>query len=339
MLSVGSNLLSPTDELKRVKVDYLYHSLRNPKPEILSKIKQLRIIRNLDLKQYSNLKRQLPYVVCSTFNPPFRRTENFAYTDCFIVDIDHISDKGLDIQKVRNIIQNDKRVVLCFVSPGEDGLKILFQLKDRCYDAGIYSLFYKVFVKEFSLQYNLEQVLDGKTNDVCRACFVSVDKDAYYNPDAEKIDIKAYIDNESNANALYELKYSLEQDIKNESLNKDVDKDPDSDVILKIKSLLHPQVSKGIKPEPYVPHQLDEIIDSLRAYVESTGVHLYEIKNIQYGKKLRFKMNLKMAEINLFYGKNGFTAVQSPRCGTSADFNKLMKDLVDSFIYSLVNYG
>ena len=38
MLSLGSNLISQADALKKVKVDFLYHSLRKPKPDISSKI-------------------------------------------------------------------------------------------------------------------------------------------------------------------------------------------------------------------------------------------------------------------------------------------------------------
>lgn len=80
---------------KKVTVEYLYYSLRNPKPDVEARIRQLRIIRDLDKKQYSLLKRQLPYVVCGMFNPPYRKTENFAYTEYFIVDIDHFQRKVL----------------------------------------------------------------------------------------------------------------------------------------------------------------------------------------------------------------------------------------------------
>ena len=86
------------------------------------------------------------------------------------------------------------RVVLSFLSPSEDGLKVFFKLKERCYDSGLYSLFYKAFLLEFSKQYVLHQVIDTRTSDVTRACFVSVDPDAYYNPDAVQVDIRAFID-------------------------------------------------------------------------------------------------------------------------------------------------
>lgn len=320
--------------MRKIDVDYLYRSLRNPFSDIANQVNQLRIIRNLDAKQYTILKRQLPYIVCAMFNPPYRKTENFAYTEYFIIDIDHICDKGFDLLKVKQDICIDERVFMCFVSPSEDGLKVMFKLKERCYDSGIYSLFYKTFLREFSLKYNLEQVIDGRVSDVCRACFISIDEDVFYNPIAQTIDINDYlpIDNPS---VLIELNHSLENEIKESLQPKDeLPVDPDAETMQRIKKLLNPKVSKPNKNVPFVPQQLDDIMEDLKKYVEDTGVELYETINIQYGKKLRFKMGLKQAEINLFYGKNGFTVVKSPRTGTSAELNELMFQLINSFIYT-----
>lgn len=341
MLSVGENIMSQTDALKKIKVDYLYHSLRNPKPTISAKINQLRIIRTMNTKQYAQLKRQLPYIVCATFNPPYRRTENFAFTEYFILDIDHLYDKGKDLLKVRQQIQQDNRVMMCFLSPSEDGLKVLFRLKNRCYDSGLYSLFYKCFLKQFSQQYGLEQVIDERTSDVCRACFISIDSSVYYNPSSDSVDWETYIQR-NDTSALFDLKASLDKEtVKAEKLIDKNDKcvDPDIEIMQRVKALLNPKTNLRNKPEPYVPQQLNDIMEELKAYVEETGIVLYEINNIQYGKKLRFRMGQKLAEINLFYGKNGFSIVQSPRCGTSPEFNELMSQLVKSFIYTLVGYG
>lgn len=133
MILAGRNIQSAGDPLTKVKVEYLYYSLRNPKPQIVGHIRQLRIVQSLDRKQYSLLKRQLPYIVCSIFNPPIRRTENFAYTEHFIIDIDHIGEKGLDISSLRQKLQMDPRVELSFLSPSQDGLKLMFRLSERCY--------------------------------------------------------------------------------------------------------------------------------------------------------------------------------------------------------------
>ena len=95
MLLFGTNIQSAADELKKVQEEYLYNSLRNPKPTIAATIQQLRIVYSMDTKAYVQLKRRLPYFVCGQFNPPFRRKENFAYTESFILDFDHLSSKQL----------------------------------------------------------------------------------------------------------------------------------------------------------------------------------------------------------------------------------------------------
>ena len=55
----------------------------------------------MDKNGYSQLKRKLPYFVCGQFNPPFRRKENFAYTENFMLDFDHLSSKQLSLKEVR----------------------------------------------------------------------------------------------------------------------------------------------------------------------------------------------------------------------------------------------
>ena len=104
MISVGTNIQSAVDELKQISIEYLYNSIRNPQPHIESKIQQLRTIRQMDEKAYTRAKKALPYVVCGIFNPPVRRTENFAYIEYFILDIDHLSEKQIDLTSSRGWI-------------------------------------------------------------------------------------------------------------------------------------------------------------------------------------------------------------------------------------------
>lgn len=336
MIQMGINIISKEDILQKVKVECLYHSLCNPKPAVEAKIRQLRIIRDLDAKQYAIIKKQLPYVVCGIFNPPYRRTENFGYTEYFIVDIDHLSTKDISLQQIREVLQKDMRIVLCFVSPSEDGLKLLFRLKERCYDAGLYSLFYKEFIRKLSLQYNLQQVIDAKTCDVTRACFISVDPDAYYNSGAEVININEFINMES-PEALFSMKHEQGLAEKRQPLaTVDKESEPDKDTLDKIRVLLNPNARKP-KTERlvYVPEILNEIISGIKQYIEQAGVVVTNIINIQYGKKIQMKTGVKQAEINLFYGKKGFSVVQSPKCGVSEELNGLMAELIQNYLNDL----
>jgi hypothetical protein len=337
MIMVGTNIMSNADKLIKTQEEYIYNSLRNPKPVIESKIRQLRIVYSMNPKQYSQLKRSLPYFVCGIFNPPFRRIENFAYIDHFMIDIDNIAEKGMDINELRTKIQNDERVIMCFTSPSEDGLKVMFELKERCFDYGIYSIFYKEFIRVFSSQYQLEQVIDVRTSDVSRACFISIDANVYYNPAPQTVDINKFI-NLENTSELFDLKH--EQDNRAIEYQKEVIKDtnashnpdPDKEIMKAIKDKLNPKsVSKDYK-DAYVPQLLDDIIEDLKKYIEATGIIVCGTKNIQYAKKIQCKLGLKMSEINVFYGKRGFSVVKSPKCGTNEELNDLVADLINAFL-------
>jgi hypothetical protein len=240
------------------------------------------------------------------------------------------------MESLREKLTHDERVFLLFTSPGEDGLKLMFRLAERCYDSGLYSLFYRSFLLEFSRQYSLEQVVDERTSDVCRACFVSVDTDAYFNPDAVPVDVSKYIDTE-NPLELFSLNKDFIKDIKqNKAEVEKHENGVDDETINRIKALLNPKSIKKDKPLPYIPEQLNEIIDELKVFVERTGVVLYEIVDIQYGKKLRFKLGHRLGEVNLFYGKHGFSIVKSPKSGTSAEINDLMSALINEFLIANV---
>lgn len=338
MFSVGSNVRNNSEPLKKVTPEYLFNALHSPKPEFLSRIRQLRIVRQINESQYVQLKQQLPYFVCASFNPPFRNTKNFAFTEYFIMDIDHICEKGLILDDLRRKIESDSRTMMCFLSPGEDGLKVIMKIKDRCYDAGVYSVFYKKFVYEFSLQYDLQQVLDIRTSDVTRACFMSVDSSAYYNPDAEPVDMAEIIDMEDSSVLLRQKKEVEESmsaltDIADSSSNAVEIREPDDDAMERIRGLLNMKTKKVSVERPvFVPAILDTIQGELNDYVSDIGFRISEIINIQYGKKIRAKLGLKMAEVNLFYGKRGFSVVVSPKTGTDGTLNILLADTVRAFI-------
>lgn len=331
---LGQHVMAKDDALHKIKVEYLYHKLIKPDAEIESRIRQLRIIRDLDNSQYSQLKRQLPYVVCGLFSPPYRRTENFGYTENFVIDIDHIAHKEMDVNDLRSKMSADSRVVLCFLSPGMDGLKVMFRLKDRCYDAGIYSIFYKMFSIQLAKQYHLEQVVDMRTSDVARACFLSVDAQAYFNDNAEAVDMNTFL-NADDTSGLFMLKKQIEcqTNLPTTSTQVASTRSPDDEALAQIRSMLAIKSKSNVaKREVFVPEQLNDLMLQLAPHIEQAGVTLLAIDNIQYGKKLKMKAGIKEAEINVFYGKRGYSVVISPRRGTNDELNTLMAQLIVQFL-------
>lgn len=337
MISTGKRITSATEPLTRIEVEAWHYAITHPSPDDEAHIRQLRIVRDTDGKMYVQLKQQLPYAVCGMFNPPYRRTENFAYTEHFIVDIDHLAEKGLNIDDVKRQLMADNRVAMMFTSPSEDGLKVLFNLKERCYDAGIYPIFYKLFVKEFSTRYHLEQVVDSRTCDVCRACFYSVDRDAYFNSGAVPVDMSLFLDY-MNTQEIFDIRNAQKAEEKTAASSAPAEeervKEPDGDALNRIREILG-QRKKREKAKPFVPMALDEVMPRLTEYIADAGAELYDWRDIQYGKKLCVRCDNKLAEINLFYGKRGFSVVQTPKSGTSPELNGLMAELIESFIDTL----
>lgn len=337
MIMYGTNIQSADDPLRKVTESELFHCIAHPDTWVEARIRQLRVAYQIAPKQYAELKRTLPYAVCGIFNPAYRRTENFGYIENFIIDIDHLCSKGLSVDEVKGRILSDERILMAFSSPSEDGLKVMFKLSERCYDAGLFSIFYKEFLRRFSEQYHLEQVADKRTSDVTRACFVSVDVNAYYNSNCEPIDTSSYIQ-PNDTLTMFDLMAKQRQAEKDAPSDKEKNAapDPDKEIMDRIKQCLNPN-SKTIrkKPEAFVPDQLNMIIDDLVAYIQDTGLVVSEIIDIQYGKKIRVSMGTKLAETNVFFGKRGFSVVKSPRSGTNDELNDMTAQLIQSFIYQL----
>lgn len=337
--------------MESIPIADLVEKIKNPDATIQQKIRQLRTAYTVDKKLYDNLKKTLPYFVCAKFSPAFRKKENFAFTDYFILDIDHISQKSYSIAELRDRIQKDNRVFISFVSPSEDGLKVLFRLQDRCLDANVYSVFYKKFVFEFSQQHKLEQVIDAVTSDVSRACFVSFDPNVYYNQDADFVNMNDYV-SEDNVGKFFTEEKEVENKIKKENQgliellnevddgNNSADTEPDSQTIDEIKKKLKIVIKKKPVVTVFVPEQLDEIAEELKTKVEETGVVVETIKNIYYGKQIMFKIGQKKAEVNVFYSpkRNECSVVASTRTGTDLELNEMMKESIESLLAQM-KYG
>ena len=336
MVSLGNNITMMGEILQRIELRSVCDLVKNPSAEMQARIRQLRLLRGIDEKQYSAAKRALPYIVCGMFVTGVRKSEDFSYTEYFILDIDHLSDKSMDIEQVRTKIVSDDRVAACFVSPGGDGLKVFFKFSERCYDRGLYSRFYKIFAHEFAQSKDIMQAVDMKTCDVTRACFVSHDPDAYYNPAPSTIRLEDYV-NIIDVDAQNTLLMEVEKSISNLPEKKEEKVSLEKTEMEKIRATLNPELvqKRENRPPVFVPEVLNDIMEGLKTHIEIKGVLVKEVRNIQYGKKLTMALGIKEAEINLFYGKKGFSVVKTPKNGTDAELNDLMSDIVNEYINSL----
>lgn len=339
MLTYGTNIVSSTEQLKKISIEELYHKIARPSAELSAKISQLRTLQYIDIDKYKYNKRFLPYFTCGIFTPPVRRIVNFHFAEYFVLDIDHIGQKNMDILALKRELTKDERIVLIYVSPSNDGMKIVLQLKEKCYDAAQFSLFYKIFASRFSQQYKLDQVIDNKTSDVTRACFLSVDPDAFINIDAIPVRIESVIDFENELTLSIiekELHEKERTEIKIEADDDtNVKTDISIDILAEIRQKLNPRLTEKKKKEVYVPEQLNTLMPLIEKSAVELGINVIEVIPIQYGKKIKFGINHFWAEINVFHGKRGFSVVKTPKNGSNKELMQIANDLVSNIICTL----
>lgn len=335
MLMQGTSLTTAADPLKATDIVSLWKNITQPDDAFTATIARLRALKSIDQHQYSAQKRTLPYFVAGVFNPAIRKKEHFAFINHFILDIDHLSSKDVDPLQLRHQLQSDERVCLCFTSPGGDGLKLVFRLQERCYDAGLYAIFYRAFAHQFSEQYHLDQVLDFRTNDVTRACFLSFDPLAYHNPFATPVVLEEFVDT---ANVQETLVFDQNLQTSTPSTPATVPEklpiDPDSETLERIKVQLKQRRALIQATQQYpivVPEMLEEVIAEVTKLIQEASIEVTNIENIQYGKKIKVKLGIRLGEVNLFYGRRGFSVVPTPKRGCSPDLNEAVTDLLKAY--------
>lgn len=182
----------------------------------------------------------------------------------------------------------------------------------------------------------MEQVLDCRTCDVTRACFLSADSTAFLNLEAEPIHMSEYTNWENESEQLLmEHQADLWMEKQGETEMLPVLQEPDDDVLNFIKKALSEKKKNlPISSTPvFVPQILEDIISDVKREIEKTGIVVDQISSIQYGKKIQVSLGVRKGEINIFYGsKNGFSVVQSPKRGTSSELNEVIADLVTYYL-------
>jgi len=336
-VSVGKSITSINDPLTRMPLEQVFNFVVHPSPSHAASIERLRSLCQIAPDQYRNAKKTLPYVVGATFYPSVRKAMNFAATSVFIVDVDHLSEKEVDVEVLKRRLMMDDRVLMFFVSPGGDGLKVFFRFSEKCDDKELYSLFYKRFVVDFGKKYDLQQLVDARTSDVARACFLSVDPEAYYNGDARGIQLKDYlpVESESEMSELIFEQAREQSQAEPPASSSSLSKDPA--IIDAIRQKLNPSALPIKRAEVYTPEPLKEIIPHLTEEFAQHSLKLDVVKSIQYGKQLRIVAEQGIwAELNLFYGKHGYSVVKTTKTGSHSELAALVARLLKEI---LINFG
>ena len=330
---VGRHITQSNDLLVKMSVDEIIRRIRQPKEEFKNLIHQLRIANTIDPNKYRELKKQLPYFTCGVFHPPIRRKENFAVINLFVIDIDHLTANEIDVDKVYSGLKEDYNVIAFFTSPGGDGIKVLFRLDENCSDANLFSAFYKVFAVKFAQKHAIEKAVDYKTSDVSRACFISFDPNAYFTNESAQVSINDYIyagDYELSEPIIKEAQeFSKEHQVPQAGRTKELD----NDILNAIKQKLNPQFRIKQPKSFYVPSEVEAFLPIVKEQLKLVEIELIQATAIHYGKKLRVTAGRYWAELNIFYGKKGYSIVKTPKNGS----NDQLADLAYQVIYNLIH--
>jgi hypothetical protein len=345
MFMIGKQVTKANDQLHPIELQALYEQVRLNDGPLAEKVKQLRTLKAMQPEAYRRAKTGLPYIVSAFFQPAVRKKENFAWAQHFILDIDHIRTIGATPEQLKRRIQIDDQVLMCFVSPGEDGLKLVFGLKEKIHDSAYYSAFYKLFAARFAARYGLEGLIDIVTHDVSRCCFLSVDPDVYYYPTANAVDANAILPIDQAhgwRTAQLEIKEVIDTSSQAANLSSENrnSKNPVADDVLQgIKAALYPKIQSGAKNKPEIiqPAELDRMLPSLAVALDGVGLKLAKAIPIQYGRQLQISTGTTWCEINLFYGKRGYRAVKTTKTGSDPKLADLAFQAVEHFVQLPLN--
>lgn len=337
-LFYGKHIRKRGDQLHPCTPAQVVDWTSRPRGSLHDRVSQLRELYTLDTNRYAELKTELPYFIGATFHPAARHKDNFAALHYFVVDLDHFDAPAApDLVRTREHLCQRDDLLLCFRSPSGQGLKLLFRLAEPLSDTGLYRAFYQSFGQRLATTHGLESVIDTVTHDVTRVCFFSHDPQTYYNEAAEPIDFSAYVDladprlpdqvaqlhKQARAGTQVETGTRIEQR-----------SGPDDEALLAIKQKLKPGFRPRPKPRPkaYAPERLVQLLPDLVAMLEHNELQLLKAESIQYGKQLRLGMGKHWAEINIFYGKRGFSVVKTAKSGSQRDLAELGYRLILDYI-------
>lgn len=314
----GDNIQQSEALLQPVEADEIAGRIRGD-ASLRDDIERMRRVKAIDQKAYGRLKVRLPYFCCSRFTGNRRRAEFFEGAMAFVVDIDGCGGSAEELKVWKQRIKADERVWWLFDSPGGDGLKVVLRLASLCGGAKPFSDFYKAFAYEFAAMHGLADYIDHRTFDCTRVCFLSYDPGMWVNPTPQPIFWESYHTTLNLAEAPAEP-----------SLNESHHIRPDvyAEILKKLETQARPRPAK----ELYIPKALNWVLPEVRRALEAQHIEILIERDIQFGKKLELQHGKDFAEINLFYGKKGYSVVLVPKRTHHEHLGKLVVFLAEQAI-------
>lgn len=311
-----------SDPLQSISFPEIGQLISDPLSELRDRTDSLLAVKSLDETAFQRMKARLPFFIGATFREGIRKADHFEQIDWLVLDFDAIGT-GNELQRIKDFIREDPTVALAFISPSANGLKVLFKLGYPITHSKLYADGYERFARRWATEKNLEEYLDVKTHDVTRVCFLSHDPRPLINKDALPMPMTTF--EAVQREIPFDIGSSAEESRPESS---------DADLLLQIRQKLSPphRQARGPKPLPFVPDELREtgkrIVDAGKEIELSI-----ELTDIQYGLQVRASIGQYWAQLNVFYGKQGYSIVPTPRKGSTGDLGEILKELVAQVVY------
>jgi hypothetical protein len=300
--------------LQAIEVKALFLKIKED-AALADEVTRLRKLRMLDLKAYKKLKVRLPYFVGASFEGNVRHSAQFKFASYLTIDIDDYFEENTLLPE---LLLQHPAVMLAFVSPSGTGFKVVFKLNTPCHSLEKYKEFYRNFSRVFAEQVHLAGSIDMKTCDATRACFLGHDPNAYFHPNAEALEWQRFVSH----------------DILEEEAEATPKKELNEGTLAAVMDKINPNRPIKKKYEGYVPEELLMIENDIKVLCMENQLTLNAILPINYGLKIQIKQGYSAAEINVFYGKKGFTVVRSPKTGTDAKLAEAFLGLMQNMLFA-----
>jgi hypothetical protein len=105
------------------------------------------------------------------------------------------------------------------------------------------------------------------------------------------------------------------------------------EILKKIRETLNPKVKEKREKKIFSPEELKEIDDDIISAMQKYDIQVEMIKKIHYGKQYKFKLGYIWAELNIFYGKKGYTIVKTTKNGSDNELAQTCYDILTTIFY------
>ena len=318
-LSFGQQIMTTTSALQPVTLADVA-AMVQADAALHQQTTRLRRLLPFDREAYRTAKTCLPFVVGGLFGNGARRIEALEAATYFVLDLDGCA--GLD-GRVPDAIRADLAVALAFVSPSGEGLKLFFRLLDPCTDAKTFTAAYRNFAGEFGTRHGFVRSVDLRTCDPTRACFLAHDPNVYHNPEAMPVDWRLWLPTASAAEAL--LFEETDEQLVTARVRRPAIERPINEVAYQnVLRAINPNAPVRREKQTFVPDELTALDPAMREICALLNWELVGLTPLNFGLKVAVKQGFRRAEVNVGYGKRGFSVVKSPKTGTDPALAELL---------------